>query len=109
MEQAPCSRFQFVTVAHPEEIKDRKNQGEIRRHAIRNSIQRKIATRTKNNVFIAVEFGGQVAQASKRRASSAATTKSPYRHSPGPCGILDISPEQLRGSMRHCKVHLAVF
>jgi len=95
--------FQFVTVGHPEEIKDRKKQAKIRRHAIRNGIQRKSAKRAKNNPFVFIEFENQLGQASKQCAPLAVITNAPSKNSPGPCDTLGGSPERLWDLMRHCK------
>lgn len=40
--------FQFVTVTHPDEIKDRQRQKKLREHAIRSGIQRSKAKKLKD-------------------------------------------------------------
>jgi hypothetical protein len=39
--------FKFVTVSHPDQMKERKKQAGIRQHAIRNGIKRSRADRAK--------------------------------------------------------------
>ena len=74
----PCAMYAFVSVSHPDEIKDRKRQGKLRQHAIRNGIQRSRAERAKKDgVFVPVEMDGRTTQATKRSSDSVALTKAP--------------------------------
>jgi hypothetical protein len=61
-------KFQFVTVSHPDQIKDKKQQSTIRRHAIRSSLKKNrddAAERREN--FIALEVSSKVHGLVKKR------------------------------------------
>jgi hypothetical protein len=97
-----CSMFQFVTVSHPDDIKDRKKQGKLRQHAIRHGIQRSKAERAKKNgVFVAVEMDRKTGQ--PRKTPTVALTITPAVSLLDPFNTLCGSPERLRRLMRHRK------
>lgn len=61
-------KFQFITVSHPDQIKDKKKQSTIRRHAIRSSLKKNrddAAERREN--FVALEVSSKVHGLVKRR------------------------------------------
>jgi hypothetical protein len=95
--------FQFVTISHPDQIKDRKKQGKLRQHAIRNGIQRSKADRAKKNAtFVSVEVDGKTSQScNKIAAPTVAMTKSPSIGLLDPFNTLCECPERLRTLMRH--------
>ncbi|KAH7074895.1 hypothetical protein BKA63DRAFT_324427 [Paraphoma chrysanthemicola] len=94
--------YAFVSVSHPDEIKDRKRQGKLRQHAIRNGIQRSKADRAKKDgVFVPVEIDGKTTVATKRPTNTVALTKAPSVSLMDPFDTLCGCPERLRTLMRH--------
>lgn len=96
--------YAFVSVSHPDEIKDRKKQGKLRQHAIRNGIQRSRADRAKKDgIFVPVETEGKVAQSTTRSPNTVTLTKAPSVSLMDPFDTLCGCPERLRTLMRHRK------
>jgi hypothetical protein len=97
--------YTFVSVSHPDEIKDRKKQGKLRQHAIRNGIQRSKAERAKNGSnSVYVEMDGETGRPIKRTPPKL----SGLRNTPSislldPFNTLCACPERLRTLMRHRK------
>ncbi|KAF2024916.1 hypothetical protein EK21DRAFT_77686, partial [Setomelanomma holmii] len=97
-----CAMYEFVSVSHPDEIKDRKKQGRLRQHAIRNGIQRSRADRAKKDgVFVPVGIDGKANQTTKRSPDAVALTKAPSLSLMDPFDTLCGCPERLRKLMRH--------
>lgn len=97
--------FAFVSVSHPDQIKDRKKQAKLRQHAIRNGIQRSRADRAKKeDTFVPVEIDGKTGQPIKRTPPDAGPlTKAPSASLMDPFDTLCGCPERLRTLMRHRK------
>ncbi|KAL5121658.1 hypothetical protein ACEQ8H_000344 [Pleosporales sp. CAS-2024a] len=102
--------FTFVSVSHPDEIKDRKKQGKLRQHAIRAGIQRSKAQRAKKEgVFVAVEMGNKTAHEAKKRTRpdeichALSVTASPSLSRMDPFDTLCGCPERLGNLMRQRK------
>jgi hypothetical protein len=96
--------FVFVTVSHPDEIKDPKRQGELRQHAIRNGLQKSRAKRAKSNgIFVSVEMHGDMRQLEKRTPphTGVSLTTVPSNSLLDPFYTLCGCPERLRTLMRH--------
>jgi hypothetical protein len=96
--------FAFVTVSHPDEIKDPKRQGKLRQHAIRNGLQKSKANRAKKNgIFVPVEMDGDMRQLEKRTPPQAGVslTTAPSNSLLDPFDTLCGCPERLRTLMRH--------
>jgi hypothetical protein len=95
--------FEFVSVSHPDEIKDRKKQAKLRQHAIRNGIQKSKAERVKKNgVFVPIEVDGRTRQPVKRSPPKAdSLTTAPSVSLLDPFNTLCGCPERLRNLMRH--------
>jgi len=101
---ATCIMFAFVSVSHPDEIKDKMKQGKLRQHAIRSGIQRSKADRAKKEgVFVPVEVDGKSGQPIKRTPPKNATalTRTPSVSLMDPFDTLCGCPERLRTLMRH--------
>jgi hypothetical protein len=98
--------FEFVSVSHPDEIKDRKKQGKLRQHAIRSGIRRSKAERAKKEgVFVPVESdarsGRPAKQTPPRVSSGGSLTNAPSLSLLDPFNTLCGCPERLRSLMRH--------
>jgi hypothetical protein len=98
--------FKFVTVSHPDEIKDRKKQGKIRQHAIRNGIQRSKADKAdkakRDGVFVSVEIDAKTGQTVKRLFPKVnSLMNAPSISLMDPFNTLCECPERLRNLMRH--------
>jgi hypothetical protein len=93
--------FAFVTITHPDEIKDRKKQGKLRQHAIRNGISRSKAERArKDGGIVSGEIGGRRGRQPMRQQTTA-FTKTPSIGLLDPFNTLSGCPERLRTLMRH--------
>ncbi|KAH7386771.1 hypothetical protein DE146DRAFT_759187 [Phaeosphaeria sp. MPI-PUGE-AT-0046c] len=98
--------FTFVSISHPDEIKDRKKQGKLRQHAIRAGIQQSKADRAKRDgIFVTVDVDG-------RKKSSqppvrvgppkvGSLTNAPSISLLDPFDTLCGCPERLRALMQH--------
>jgi hypothetical protein len=94
--------FQFVTIAHPDDIKDRKKQGKLRQHAIRNGIQRSKSDRAKKDgIFVSVEIDEKTGQPMRRTPRVGSITNTPSISLLDPFDTLCGCPERLRTLMRH--------
>jgi hypothetical protein len=96
--------FAFVTVSHPDEIKDPKRQGKLRQHAIRNGLQKSRANRTKKNeVFVPMMIDGNLGQLERRTTPQVggSLTNAPSNSLLDPFDTLCGCPERLRTLMRH--------
>jgi hypothetical protein len=95
--------LEFVSVSHPDEIKDRKKQAKLRQHAIRIGIQRSKAERAKKDgVFMPIETDGMTGQLVKRPPPEAGSiTTAPSVSLLDPFNTLCGCPERLRKLMRH--------
>jgi hypothetical protein len=98
--------FTFVSVSHPDEIKDPKKQGQLRQHAIRAGIQRSRADRAKRDgIFVPVNGDGK--KKSRRPPERVAPldagslTNAPSISLLDPFDTLCGCPERLRTLMRH--------
>jgi hypothetical protein len=88
--------FTFVSVSHPDEIKDRQKQGKLRQHAIRSGIQRSKAERAKKGgVFVPVEM--------RMAPKTGSLTNAPSISCLDPFNTLNGCPERLQTLMRHRK------
>jgi hypothetical protein len=98
-----CAMFKFVTVSHPDEIKDRKKQGKLRQHAIRNGIQRSKADKAKRDgIFVSVQIDANTGQTVKRLLPKVDNlTNTPSISLLDPFNTLCECPERLRKLMRH--------
>jgi hypothetical protein len=97
--------FTFVSVSHPDEIKDRQKQGKLRQHAIRSGIQRSKAERAKKgSVFVPVEMDEKTGRPMKRMApKTGSLTIAPSISCLDPFNTLNDCPERLQTLMRHRK------
>jgi hypothetical protein len=95
--------FTFVSVSHPDEIKDRKKQGKLRQHAIRSGIQRSKAERAKKaGVFVPVEIDEKTGRPMKRTPpKTGSLTNAPSIGLLDPFNTLSGCPERLQALMRH--------
>jgi hypothetical protein len=95
--------FTFVSVSHPDEIKDRKKQGKLRQHAIRSGIQRSKAERAKKaSVFVPVEIDEKTGRPMKRTPpKTGSLTNAPSIGLLDPFNTLSGCPERLQALMRH--------
>jgi hypothetical protein len=95
--------FEFVSVSHPDEIKDRKKQAKLRQHAIRNGIHMSKAEKAKKDgVFMPIEVTGRTGQPVKRSPPKAGSlTIAPSVSLMDPFNTLCGCPERLRNLMRH--------
>jgi hypothetical protein len=89
--------FKSVTVSHPDQIKDRKEQGRIRQHAIRSGLQRSQADRA-NRRELFVHFR---ARQGRQKQPSVVLTKAPSLGLMDPFNTLCACPEKLRTLLRH--------
>jgi hypothetical protein len=101
--------FTFVSVSHPDEIKDRKKQGKLRQHAIRHGIQRSKAERAKKDgSFVPVVMDEKTGRPMKRTLPQVVSlTNAPSIGLLDPFNTLCGCPERLRTLMRHRKYILA--
>jgi hypothetical protein len=89
--------FKFVTVSHPDQVKERKKQAGIRQHAIRNGIQRSRADRAKRrDVFVSFNF-----EEKRQWKASNAIPTAPSIGLMDPFDTLCGCPEKLRTLLRH--------
>jgi hypothetical protein len=97
--------FTFVSVSHPDEIKDRKKQGKLRQHAIRSGIQRSKAERAKKGgVFVPVEMDEKTGRPIKRTPpKTSSLSNAPSISLLDPFDTLSGCPERLQALMRHRK------
>lgn len=98
--------FTFVSVSHPDEIKDRKKQGKLRQHAIRAGIQRSKADRAKRDgIFVAVDGDGKKKSRQPPEGvappNAGSLTNAPSISLLDPFDTLCGCPERLRTLMRH--------
>jgi hypothetical protein len=95
--------FAFVTVTHPDEIKDQAKQGKLRRHAIKNGLKRSRADRAKKDgIFVHVKIDENTGQLTKRVPRNVGRLiKSPSISLLDPFNTLCGCPERLRALMRH--------
>jgi hypothetical protein len=96
--------FAFVTVSHPDQIRDPKRQGKLRQHAIRNGLQKSRANRAKKSgIFVPVEMDGDMRQLEKRMPPKVGVslTPAPSNCLLDPFDTLCGCPERLRTLMRH--------
>ncbi|KAH8733198.1 hypothetical protein GQ44DRAFT_821411 [Phaeosphaeriaceae sp. PMI808] len=92
--------YEFITLSHPDEIKDRKKQGKLRQHAIRNGIKRSKADRAKKEgIFVPAEMDGRRKQPQDQTRLS--ITKAPSVSLLDPFNTLCGCPERLRSLMQH--------
>jgi hypothetical protein len=99
------SMFEFVTVSHPNEFRERKKQATLRQHAIRKGLERSKAARVQEQGgFINVGFDSKTYQSTKRpRELVNVLTKSPSVGLLDPFDTLCNCPERLRRLMQHRK------
>jgi hypothetical protein len=97
--------FTFVSVSHPDEIKDRKKQGKLRQHAIRCGIQRSKAERAKKGgIFVPVEMDEKTGRPMKRTPPKMSSLSNvPSIGLLDPFDTLSGCPERLQALMRHRK------
>lgn len=105
------SKFQFVTLSHPTEIKEKRNQSVIRAHAIRTSVKKSIvqAVQRREN-FIVVELDPKNRRPIRKKKKNATAglplIKSPSISLLDPFNALPGSPERLRTLVRHSRFEI---
>lgn len=94
--------FAFVTVNHPDEIKERTKQGKLRQHAIRSGILKSKAERAKKEgVLVPGEVTRKTRQSNRRTPDNATTlTKAPSLSLVDPFDTLCGCPDRLGQLMR---------
>lgn len=92
--------FQFVTVGHPHDTRDKKQERRIRQHAIRNGIKNKREEKARRNQnFVPMDFDTQTGKLKKNNTAVISRPISgglldPFNSLPG-------DGERLRGLMVH--------
>jgi hypothetical protein len=95
--------FAFVTVTHPDDFKDQKRQGKLRRHAIRNGIKKSRVDRAKEEgIFVHADIDEKTGQLRKWAPPKVGSLmNSPSISLLDPFNTLSGCPERLRALMRH--------
>jgi hypothetical protein len=96
--------FQFVTISHPDQIKDKKKQSTIRRHAIKSSLKKNrdnAAERSENFVGLEVSGNGRGLIMNRTRMRKVALVSSPSNARQDPFNTMPGSADRLRVLMGH--------
>ncbi|CAO2649613.1 Nn.00g069980.m01.CDS01 [Neocucurbitaria sp. VM-36] len=95
--------FQFVTVTHPDQIKDRKRQSALRQHAIRNGIRRVKADRVQGkDMLVLADIDRKSTELCERSTPPAVNLcQTPSKSLLDPFNALRGCPERLHAIMRH--------
>src|SRR5262245_41031384 len=97
--------FEFVTVNHPEEAREKKKQKRIRQHAIRSGLQSKRSeTAKRNDNFVAVEIDPHSGKVRPRKDTNALVNQV-SGHKLDPFETLPGSSEQLHMLTRYSTLY----
>ncbi|KAF2715313.1 hypothetical protein K504DRAFT_487022 [Pleomassaria siparia CBS 279.74] len=97
-------KFQFVTISHPDEIRDEKNQSQIRKHAIRSSLRKSrdgAEQRRENFVAVQVATNGHDLKMRQIRTGKVPMVIPPSSARADPFDALPGCPDRLRVLMGH--------